>query len=129
MNPVPIGIIGIAVTGALVLGALNYDKLPGVAGGTTYQAMFSEAAGLSPGDQVMVAGVNVGTVSDVRLDGPQVRVTFTVGGDTTLGNAPASTSKPAPSWGVRRSGCARRAPARSPPAHPSPSPAPPRRTR
>lgn len=87
MNPVPIGIIGIAVTGALVLGALNYDKLPGVAGGTTYQAMFSEAAGLSPGDQVMVAGVNVGTVSDVRLDGPQVRVTFTVGGDTTLGNA------------------------------------------
>ncbi len=35
MNPVPIGIIGIAVTGALVLGALNYDKLPGVAGGTT----------------------------------------------------------------------------------------------
>ncbi len=93
MNPVPIGIIGIAVTAALVLTALSYDKLPFFSGGTEYQALFPEAAGLSPGDRVMVAGVNVGKVSDVKLDGAQVRVSFTVGEDIKLGDATGADIK------------------------------------
>lgn len=87
MNPLPIGAIGIVVTGALVLTALNYDKLPFFSSGSEYQAVFSEAAGLSPGDEVMVAGVNAGKVESVALDGPQVLVTFTVSEGISIGNA------------------------------------------
>ena len=93
MNPVPIGIVGIVLTSALVLAALSYDKLPFYPNGTEYQAMFTEAAGLSPGDQVMVAGVSVGKVDAVKLDGPQVRVTFTVSGPATLGDATGADIK------------------------------------
>ncbi len=85
MNPVPIGAVGIVVTAGLVMTALNYDKLPIFASGTEYQALFPEAAGINPGDDVRVAGVNVGKVESVKLSGPQVLVTFTVGDSITLG--------------------------------------------
>lgn len=87
MNPLTIGVIGIVLTSATVLTALNYDKLPIFSGGSEYRALFSEAAGLSPGDQVMAAGVNVGKVENVALDGPRVLVTFTVSDGIALGNA------------------------------------------
>lgn len=87
MNPVPIGIVGIVLTATLVVTALNYDKLPFFSGGTEYRALFAEAAGLSPGDQVMVAGVNVGKVDTVALSGPQVLVRFTVDDGVRLGDA------------------------------------------
>jgi phospholipid/cholesterol/gamma-HCH transport system substrate-binding protein len=45
----------------------------------TYKADFTSAAGLLSGDQVKIAGVRVGTVSDVRvLDDKHAQVTFTV---------------------------------------------------
>jgi phospholipid/cholesterol/gamma-HCH transport system substrate-binding protein len=45
----------------------------------TYKANFTSAAGLYPGDQVKIAGVRVGTVSDVKvIDDKLAQVTFTV---------------------------------------------------
>jgi phospholipid/cholesterol/gamma-HCH transport system substrate-binding protein len=85
-NPVLIGVLGIVVLA--VIGLLTYysDDLPIIGGGTTYTADFTEAAGLASGNEVRVAGVKVGTVSKVSLDGAKVKVAFKVK-DTWVGNA------------------------------------------
>ncbi|SEO25956.1 phospholipid/cholesterol/gamma-HCH transport system substrate-binding protein [Actinacidiphila rubida] len=77
-NPVLVGAVGLVLLALVSLAAYNADALPGIGGGTTYTASFSEAAGLKPGNEVRVAGVKVGTVDGVSLDGDQVKVTFTV---------------------------------------------------
>jgi phospholipid/cholesterol/gamma-HCH transport system substrate-binding protein len=85
-NPVAVAAIGLAVI--LVLGMLAYraDDLPLIGGGTTYTADFKEAAGLRPDDEVRVAGVKVGEVTRVELDGAKVKVSFRVR-DTWIGDA------------------------------------------
>jgi phospholipid/cholesterol/gamma-HCH transport system substrate-binding protein len=62
--------------------AVSYfsDQLPLLSSATTYEAYFAESAGLVPDDEVQVAGVKVGQVSDVALAGTQVMVKFTVDG-------------------------------------------------
>jgi phospholipid/cholesterol/gamma-HCH transport system substrate-binding protein len=77
-NPIPIGITGLVVLGLAFTVAMFSDDLPIIGGGTTYSAEFSEAAGLVPDDEVRIAGVKVGKVSDVDLEGDRVVVTFKV---------------------------------------------------
>jgi len=77
-NPIPIALIGIAVILLGFIAALNSEDLPVVGGGTTYTAEFSEAAGLTTDNDVRVAGVKVGKVSDIELDGASVKVSFKV---------------------------------------------------
>jgi len=77
-NPIPIGITGLVVLGLALTVAMFSDDLPIIGGGTTYSAEFSEAAGLGPDDEVRIAGVKVGKVSDVELEGDRVVVTFKV---------------------------------------------------
>jgi phospholipid/cholesterol/gamma-HCH transport system substrate-binding protein len=77
-NPVLVGAIGLALLVLAGLVAYNADALPVIGGGTSYSADFSEAAGLRPGNEVRVAGVKVGKVTGVSLDGDKVKVTFRV---------------------------------------------------
>jgi phospholipid/cholesterol/gamma-HCH transport system substrate-binding protein len=84
-NPVPIGAIGIAVILGLLLLAFNADKLPFIGGGTTYHADFADAAGLKAGDDVRIAGVKVGKVTSVDLQGAVVRVGLQVDPGTHVG--------------------------------------------
>ncbi|WP_027941016.1 MCE family protein [Amycolatopsis taiwanensis] len=91
-NPVPIALVGLVVMALGVVVALNADNLPIVGAGTTYSADFTEAAGLKDGDEVRVAGVKVGKVTDVALDGAQVKVSFKVK-DTWLGDKTQATIK------------------------------------
>jgi phospholipid/cholesterol/gamma-HCH transport system substrate-binding protein len=77
-NPIPIGIIGIVVIALALTAAVFSDDLPIIGGGTTYSAEFSEAAGLQPDDEVRIAGVKVGKVRDISLDGDRVVVRFKV---------------------------------------------------
>lgn len=79
-NKTVIGAVGIAVILALLLAAFNADKLPIIGGGTIYKAAFSEAAGLRPNDEVRIAGVKVGKVTAVDLDGDRVLVRFRIKG-------------------------------------------------
>jgi phospholipid/cholesterol/gamma-HCH transport system substrate-binding protein len=91
-NPVVVGVLGIVVLA--VIGLLTYysDDLPIIGGGTTYTADFTEAAGLASGNEVRVAGVKVGTVSKVSLDGAKVQVAFKVK-NTWVGNASTAAIK------------------------------------
>ncbi len=77
-NPTVIGSIGLVVIAALLWAAFNASKLPIIGGGTVYTAAFSEAAGLKPDDEVRIAGIKVGTVSSVGLEGDHVKVSFRV---------------------------------------------------
>ncbi len=77
-NPVIIGAISLAVIAALVMAAFRAEDLPLIGGGDTYYAAFTEAGGLKANDEVRVAGVRVGKVQEVTLDGGHVRVEFTV---------------------------------------------------
>ncbi len=75
-GPVPIAVTGILSIVLILVLAFNLPRL--LAGGTSYQAEFGEAAGLQSGDLVTVAGVEAGRVDSVELAGDRVLATFTV---------------------------------------------------
>ncbi len=77
-NPVPIGAAGLVALGLALVAAFNVDALPFVGGGDEYSAAFSEAGGLRAGDDVRIAGVEVGEVEAVELAGDHVQVDFRV---------------------------------------------------
>jgi phospholipid/cholesterol/gamma-HCH transport system substrate-binding protein len=85
-NPVAVGIVGILILALVALVAFNANNLPIIGGGTTYSALFTEDAGLTPGNEVRVAGVTVGKVTGTALDGDRVKVWFRVKG-VWVGNA------------------------------------------
>ncbi|MDI6909333.1 MCE family protein [Nocardioides sp.] len=77
-NPVVVGAVSLVVLALLMLAAFRAQDLPLIGGGDTYYAAFSEAGGLEPNDEVRIAGVRVGKVESVELEGDHVRVTFRV---------------------------------------------------
>ena len=75
----------IAVLGLLamfvVFGLTFYaQSLPIIGSGAVQTAQFAEAGGLKPGNEVRVAGVKVGKVTDVSLSGTIVLVKFRIKG-------------------------------------------------
>ncbi|WP_345783234.1 MCE family protein [Actinomycetospora termitidis] len=75
-NPIIIGAVSLLVLVLLILASLNIRDLPLIGQGATYTARFGEAAGVQPDDDVRVAGIRVGTVTDVALDGNDVVISF-----------------------------------------------------
>ncbi|MEJ2868374.1 MCE family protein [Actinomycetospora sp. OC33-EN08] len=75
-NPIVIGAVSILVLVLLILASLNIRDLPLIGQGATYTARFGEAAGVQPDDDIRVAGIRVGTVTDVALDGNDVVISF-----------------------------------------------------
>ncbi|MFY0407367.1 MCE family protein [Solicola sp. PLA-1-18] len=73
-NPAVIGLVSLSIIALMILGAFRADRLPVIGGGDTYFAEFSEAGGLKSGNEVRLAGVSVGKVKDITLDGDRVKV-------------------------------------------------------
>lgn len=84
-NPVKVGAISLAVLALVMLAAFKAQDLPLVGGGDTYYAAFSEAGGLKVDDEVRIAGVRVGKVTEVGLDRGHVKVAFKIKGDARFG--------------------------------------------
>jgi phospholipid/cholesterol/gamma-HCH transport system substrate-binding protein len=89
-SPLPIGIAGVLVVVVLLLLALNVGKLPFITSGHTVYAEFADAASLQNGDNVKIAGVEVGKVTSVKLEyvpgqGNVVRVGMKVSGGPHIG--------------------------------------------
>jgi phospholipid/cholesterol/gamma-HCH transport system substrate-binding protein len=77
-NPITVAIAGLAILAVIAVLVYFSGSLPFIGGGTGYTAYFAEAAGLQSGNEVRIAGVTVGSVTGVSLDGNKVAVTFTV---------------------------------------------------
>ncbi|WP_345892180.1 MCE family protein [Mycolicibacterium sphagni] len=92
-NPLVLGVIGAVVITGIVMGALNWQKLPFLNPGHNYSAYFADAGGLLTGAGVEVSGLPVGKVSDIELDGPHVLVTFRINGDVHLGERTVAAIK------------------------------------
>jgi phospholipid/cholesterol/gamma-HCH transport system substrate-binding protein len=86
-RPVLLAVVGIVLIAVI---AVVSFQAPSIFGGQTYQAEFSEAAGLQSGDRVTVAGVEVGRVTSVELDGDHVAVDFRVD-DAWVGDRTAAS--------------------------------------
>ena len=85
-NLAVIGAMGLVGTAGVVVIATQYDKVPLFAGTKTYTAYFADAGAMRTGTNVQVSGYEVGKVSEVRLEGAKVKVTFTVDSDIRLGD-------------------------------------------
>lgn len=114
-NPIPLGIGGVAILVLIVLLAMNFNQLPLVGGGEVYSAAFAEAAGLKQGEEVRVAGVKVGVVEAVDLEGDHVRVEFRVDDGVRLGSLTKAHIKLKTLLGAHYLALEPRGPGRQPP--------------
>ena len=85
-NPVIVGAVSLAVIAVMILAAFRAQDLPLIGGGDTYYAAFSESGGLKANDEVRIAGVRVGKVESVELEGDHVKVTFRVDSGADFGD-------------------------------------------
>jgi len=85
-NPLRTGIFGIALVACLVLVSFGYTELPFWPQGKAYEAYFTDAGGISPGNDVNVSGIRVGKVTGVELAGDAAKVLFTVNRDVRVGD-------------------------------------------
>src|SRR5918993_5627152 len=92
-NQTMIGAIGIVVILVMMVAAFRADKLPIIGAGDIYYANFSEVGGLHAGNEVRVAGVPVGNVDELELEGDHVKVTFKLDKGTELGSSTAAEIK------------------------------------
>jgi len=79
-----LGAICLLVLLVVMAAAFNLQKFPGFRG-THYQAQFKDASGLKVGDIVEIAGIRVGRVDKLSIDGDHINVDFDIHG-TKLGS-------------------------------------------
>jgi phospholipid/cholesterol/gamma-HCH transport system substrate-binding protein len=72
-----LGAITLVVTLLVMASAFNLQKFPGFKG-DSYQAVFTDASGLRTGNIVEVAGIRVGRVDNLEIDGNRVIVDFEI---------------------------------------------------
>jgi phospholipid/cholesterol/gamma-HCH transport system substrate-binding protein len=84
-NPVKVGAVSLLAIFALILVAFKAESLPLIGGGDTYYAAFSDSSGIKPNDEVRIAGVRVGKVTRVDLDGDHVKVAFKISTSSKFG--------------------------------------------
>jgi phospholipid/cholesterol/gamma-HCH transport system substrate-binding protein len=85
-NLIRAGFIGVVLIVLVIAIGLQPQRLWSMATAIRYQALFSEAGGLAPGNDVTVSGIKVGAVSDVALQHGDALVTFTIDGAVALGS-------------------------------------------
>jgi len=80
------GFLGVVLIILVIAVGLQPERLLTWATSIKHQALFTEAGGLVPGNDVKVSGVKVGTVTDVALERGKALVTFMVRGTVRLGS-------------------------------------------
>lgn len=75
-NRVVIAVVGLVALAVVFALTFNASALPVIGNGAKQTVHLAESGGLKPGNEVRVAGVKVGDVTDVSLDGGTVVVEF-----------------------------------------------------
>ncbi|HVW79516.1 MAG TPA: MCE family protein [Mycobacteriales bacterium] len=100
-NPVLVGLIGTAALIGVLAAVVFLPKVPALSSKRSYSADFAEAAGLSSGDDVRVAGIPEGTVTGVHLDNAVIRVDFTLSDSVHLGSETSASIEVATLLGTK----------------------------
>jgi len=79
------GFIGVVLIVLVIAVGLQPQQLISWATSRHYHALFAEAGGLAPGNDVKVSGVTMGTVTDVTLDRGKALVDFSLNSSVRLG--------------------------------------------
>ncbi|BBX98746.1 virulence factor Mce family protein [Mycobacterium lacus] len=81
-NRLRIGLMGILVT-LLVIGVgQSFTSVPVLMARPSYYGQFSDAGGLNKGDKVRIAGMDVGKVEGLSIDGDHILIKFAIGTNT-----------------------------------------------
>ena len=80
-NRVRDGLMGIVITLLVVGVGQSFASVPMLFGQPTYYAQFKDSGGINTGDKVRIAGVDVGTVQSLAIDGDRIVVGFSLGGN------------------------------------------------
>ncbi len=80
------GFIGVVLIILVIAVGLQPERLLSWATAVRYQALFSEAGGLTVGNDVTVSGIKVGSVSSIKLDNGDALIGFTIDGKYALGS-------------------------------------------
>ena len=79
-NRIRNGLMGIIIL-LLVIGVgQSFASVPMIFAQPNYFAQFTDSAGLNPGDKVRIAGVDVGQVQSLKIDGDKVVIGYTLNG-------------------------------------------------
>ena len=85
-DPLRTGIFGVVLVVCVVLIAFGYSGLPFWPQGKIYDAYFSDAGGINPGNAVYVSGFKVGKVTSVGLAGDSAKISFSVDRHVAVGD-------------------------------------------
>jgi phospholipid/cholesterol/gamma-HCH transport system substrate-binding protein len=85
-DPLRTGVFGVVLVVCVMFIAFGYASLPFFPQGKTYDAYFTDAGGINPGNAVYVSGFKVGKVTSVGLAGDSAKVTFSVDRHVTVGD-------------------------------------------
>jgi phospholipid/cholesterol/gamma-HCH transport system substrate-binding protein len=77
-----VGLMGAVVTLLTVGVAQSFTSVPMLFATPTYYAQFADTGGISTGDKVEIAGVNVGLVRSLEIRGDKVLIGFSLAGKT-----------------------------------------------
>src|ERR1700741_2552023 len=81
-NRARIGLMGIIVT-ILVIGAgQSITSVPMLLARPSYYGQFTDTGGINTGDKVRIAGIDVGKVEGLKIDGDHIVVKFSIGTET-----------------------------------------------
>ncbi len=80
------GFLGAVLILLVIAVGLQPERLVQLATAVRHQALFTEAGGITVGNDVTLSGIKIGSITDVSLDNGDALVTFTTAGKYPLGS-------------------------------------------
>ena len=81
-NRVRIGLMGIIVTMLVIGVGQSFTSVPMLFARPSYYGQFTDTGGINTGDKVRIAGMDVGKVEGLKIDGDHILMKFSIGTDT-----------------------------------------------
>ena len=81
-NRLHIGLMGIVVLLLVLAVGQSFTSVPLLFARPSYYGQFTDTGGLNKGDKVRIAGMDVGKVEDLKIDGDHIVMKFSIGTNT-----------------------------------------------
>ncbi|UMB70040.1 virulence factor Mce family protein [Mycobacterium paraterrae] len=81
-NRKKIGLMGLIVTVLTVAVGQTLTSIPQIFAQPSYYGQFTDSGQLNTGDKVRIAGVDVGQIEAINIDGDHIKMKFSTGSDT-----------------------------------------------